>query len=131
MGAALVDRVEGSAGAKRKLRLFLETLGDRVSVVEASRRLGISEMAFYKARRRFLSESVELLEPRRPGRKPRERSPEDGRIADLEEKVRVLEREVRLREAREEIAVAMPRLVGRGRRARRTSRGRQKDAEPG
>jgi hypothetical protein len=131
MGAALVERVAGSRGAKRKLALIFETIGGQVSVVEASRERGISETAFYKERTRFLAEAVGLLEPRRPGRKPRERPPEDGRIEELQDKVRSLERELRVREVREEIAVSMPRLVGRRRRTRRASAGRRKDAESG
>ena len=107
-----MEGLDGSAGAKKKLELFLETVAGKKTVVEAADDLGIGETAFYKFRARWLQESVEILEPRSRGR-PRKR-PE---VVDREEVERLrrenrdLWRALRLGAVKEELAVMMPRVI--------------------
>lgn len=59
LGPALVEHLDGSTSAKERLELILATIAGRVSVVAASRRLGISEAMFYKLRTRVLQGCLE------------------------------------------------------------------------
>jgi len=58
-------------------------------------------------RHQWLQGSLQLLEPRTPGRRPKERSPEIERIEQLEQKVRELQRELALTQARCEVMEAL------------------------
>ena len=62
----LVEKAEGSEEAKRRLRLILETLSGERTVQSACDELEICQAMFYKLRTRFLQESVESLERRKP-----------------------------------------------------------------
>jgi hypothetical protein len=74
------------------------------------------EAAFFKLRTRVVQEAVEGLEPRKPGRKPREASAEGGRLQGLEGEVEKLKLELRAARIREELAITMPHLVKRGKK---------------
>jgi transposase-like protein len=119
----LVDGIDGSPGAKRKLKLVLETLSGKKGVAEACDELGIGEAAFYKSRSRWLKGAVDLLEPRTLGRPAKE-----GEVVDAEELRRLREENEALRWAlrvqtvREEIAVAMPGLLDRARKGEKKTR---------
>lgn len=128
--AALVERLEASAGAKRKLLLFLETIAGKRRAVQASAELGITEVGFHVRRKQFFQEAVRLLEPRRLGRPPKAESPAEERIAMLEEELRELRRELRAREVREEIALTMPRVAARRGRGRRRAGKKTKRRSP-
>ena len=119
MGAGLVDGLDGSAGAKQRLKVFLETLSGRKGVGEASRELGIGEAAFYKARSQWLEGAVELLEPRRAGRPPKGEEGVDAQVLlQLRSENEALRRALQIQVVREEIAVALPGLLDRVDRAR-------------
>lgn len=113
-GAGLVDGLDGSTGAKQRLKVFLETLSGEKAVGEASRELGIGEAAFYKARSQWLEDAVELLEPKRAGRPPKR---DEGLDAEDLERLRTeneaLRWALRIQVVREEIAVALPGLLDR------------------
>jgi hypothetical protein len=115
LGPRLVDGLAGSALAKRRLRLILETVSGERSVAEACAELGISEAAFHKLRGRFLAESVGLLEPRSAGRPPAS-PPETGpSLADLKAENRELRLDLQAARIREELAIVMPHLLKRRR----------------
>jgi transposase-like protein len=119
LGAGLVDGLDGSAGAKHRLKVFLETLSGRKAVGEASRELGIGEAAFYKARSQWLEDAVELLEPRRAGRPPKREEGVDAQVLlQLRSENEALRRALQIQVVREEIAVALPGLLDRVDRAR-------------
>lgn len=128
-GTALLDSLPGSDRAKKRVALYIDTMGAKVSVVDASQELEISETAFYEGRRDFLARCVSLAEPRPAGRKPREKSEAEIRVAALESELREVKAELQTQQVREELALALPRLVRKGRRrkaaekktARRTS----------
>jgi hypothetical protein len=115
-GPDLVEGAEGTQDAKARLKVILETIAARKTIAEACQELGMCEAAFHKLRTRVLQEAVEGLEPRKPGRKPKEGSEQEGRIETLEEEVALLRRELKASRIREEIALTMPHLVKRGKK---------------
>jgi len=107
MGPKLVDGLEGSPEAKKKVKVILETLLGGRSIEEACRELGIGEAAFHKMRTKALEKFVKDCEPERPGRKPLPRE-EAGQVEKLEAEVKQLGRELLASRVREELAVAFP-----------------------
>ena len=106
-----VERVEGSAEARERLALILRTLGGELTVSEAAATLGVSESHFHRLRERALAGAAEALEPRPAGRPPRVEEPADARVAELEERVKEMEIELRAADIRERLAVVMPHVL--------------------
>jgi hypothetical protein len=67
-GIEQVELLPGSTVAKQRLEVFLANLAGQLSVAEACAQLGLHESRFFELRRRWLEDSVELLEPQQPGR---------------------------------------------------------------
>jgi hypothetical protein len=109
----LLDRLEGSPGAKKKLRVLLETLAGERTVRSACGELGVSEAMFHKLRSQWLEDALRSLEPKPKGRPRKERSPEETHTEELREQMKTLELELKAAQVREEIAVAMPYLARR------------------
>jgi len=109
-GPEYVDQLEGSSAAKKRLRIVLETMTGKRRVQEACEALAISEQRFYQLRAELLQAALERLESRPAGR-PRRHAEKDDEMAALEEKVAELEVELRASQVREEIALAMPKLL--------------------
>lgn len=107
-GPEYVEHLAGSASAKARLRVVLETLAGQCRVVEACARLGLSEPRFHQLRAELLQAALERLEPRPSGRPPAARPP----AAEVELQTRVAELEVALQAAqvREELALILPRV---------------------
>jgi hypothetical protein len=101
-----VDRLYGSTRAKDRLRIFLETLRGMLTIPEACKLLELSEAQFHHLRHTWLQEALELLEPRRVGRPPREQDAAEltQQCAQLEAEVARLRAEVQGSQVREEIA---------------------------
>ena len=57
-GAALVKSLGGSDHAKRRMMLFLQTLADECSVVQACQELGLSQSRFFAHRADWLEQST-------------------------------------------------------------------------
>jgi hypothetical protein len=112
-GPELVEGAEGTEGAKARLKVILETIAREKTIAEACEALEMGEAAFHKLRTRVIQEAVAGLEPRKPGRKPRERSAEAARMEEIEAEVKRLERELKAARIREEIAMTMPHVLGR------------------
>lgn len=123
-GANLVQGLEGSAGAKRRLRVLLETVAGQRNIPSACAELRIGEAAFYKLRARWLQETVESLEPRARGRPRKPEDPGAERIAELEGELEKVERELKAAQVREELAVALPHVVSVAPATRKKNRGR-------
>lgn len=115
-GARLVEGLDGSPGAKKRLRVIIETLAGERTVLSACQELGVSEAAFHKLRSRWLKDALGSLEPRAQGRPPKQESPEEERSEELQSRVKMLEIELKAAQVREEIAVAMPYLARRHRK---------------
>ena len=67
-GIEQVELLPGSTVAKQRLEVFLANVAGRLSVAEACAQLGLQKTQFFELRRRWLEDSVELLEPQQPGR---------------------------------------------------------------
>ena len=98
-----VAHLDGSDHAKQRMTTLLKTLQCDCSVVEARVELGLSESQFHAVRHRWLQDSLHLLEPRTPGRRPKEPNAEMERIEQLERKVRDLRRDLALAQTQCEI----------------------------
>jgi hypothetical protein len=120
--ARLVARLDGSAEARGRLAVFLETLAGRRTRGEAALALGISERRFHALRGRLLQAALEALEPRSPGRRAQPGEQTVGQVADLQGQVRDLRLDLRASQIREEIALAMPHLLQRTGRTKKAAR---------
>jgi transposase-like protein len=103
--------MDGSSFAKRRLKLIIDTLSGKTTIVEACEELGVNEAAFHKLRRRTLEESLAGLEPRKAGRPAEEKSPEAERVEELEEELRRLRYELEAARIREDLARTMPQVL--------------------
>lgn len=112
-GPELVEGLAGTAEAKRRLKLVLQTLAGELSVEDARAELELSEAGFHKLRRQALAAAVERLEGQAPGRKRVEPSAEEKEIADLRAKVERMDLELEIARYRENVALTMPHLLKR------------------
>jgi transposase-like protein len=112
-GPNQVERLDGDAEAKRRLRVILETLSGERSVEDACTALGVSASRFHELRRDALEAALGGLEPGVAGRprRPSESEPSKERLAELERENRELELELQASYVRTEIALAMPQLL--------------------
>jgi|OpeIllAssembly_1097287.scaffolds.fasta_scaffold471655_1 hypothetical protein len=83
-GAELLDRLDGSEEAKQRLKLVLETMQGKRSVVEATQILGISETRFHVIREKALSGAMSSLEPGLRGRPSAHGDLPPERVAEIE-----------------------------------------------
>ena len=108
LGPKLVEGLQGSAQAKERLRIVLQTMAGQLSVAQACAQLGIGPARLHELRAEVLQAALDRLEPRPSGR-PR---PEPaGDVAALEEEIRELRIDLKAAQVREEIALAMPHLL--------------------
>jgi hypothetical protein len=108
-GASLVKSLGGSDHAKRRMMLFLQTLADECSVVQACHELGLSQSRFFAHRGCWLQQALELLEPQSPGRPPKpEPSIPPAEVAALQQRVRELEARATAAEVQAELSAVLP-----------------------
>ncbi len=124
----LVEGRAGSEEAKRKTALLLEAIAGKLTMAEVAERLGVTEAMAYRLRDQFFEGAIESLEPGQVGRPPA-RPPVDPEKAELEGKVRVLERELEASRIRAELLRWIPEL-GRKQKKKRVG-GRSPAAEGG
>jgi hypothetical protein len=110
-GPPLVHHLDGSERAKDRLETILETVTGKVAIREACDRLGIEEAMFFRLRTQALQAGLARLEPRPCGRPPIRPSPEEQRIAKLEQDLQEKNAELQAMAVRLEIAQAMPQLA--------------------
>jgi hypothetical protein len=122
-GGRLVERLDGSAGAKARLAVFVEVLAGRRTAAAGALALGISERRFHALRNHLLQAALERLEPRPAGRPAHRAAEPGGQTAALRAQVRDLRLELRAAQIREEIALAMPHLLLRAGRSKKKARG--------
>ena len=111
MGPRLVHHLDGSARAKRRMEVILETIAGQRTVCEACDCLGIEEAMFFRLRAQALQASVERLEPRPAGRPPRGSSSEHQQITELQHELAEKELELRATEVRLEVAQVIPQVL--------------------
>lgn len=108
-GPSVVDGLAGSEASKSKLRAVLESIRGEKSVDEICAELGIGRTAFYELRERILEAALAEGEPKPAGRPPHlPPDPRDTELAELRERVKWLQYEVRIAHVREEIMLGMP-----------------------
>jgi transposase-like protein len=110
-GPNYVDKLAASVIAKDRLKEVLETMVGEGRVQEACQRLGVCEQRFHQLRQEAIEGALAALEPGAPGRPAQTVSPEQERIRTLEEEVAALKVELQAAKVREEIALALPRVV--------------------
>ena len=111
-GPQYVDGLEGSAQAKERLKVVLETLAGQCRVQEACQRLGLGEARFHALRQQALAAALAGLEPRPAGRPAAaEPTPSATEVQALRAQVADLEVAVRAAQTREEIALVLPRVA--------------------
>ena len=110
-GPRLVDGIDGSGEAKKRLRVILETVAGERTVEQACEKLGLSPAAFYKLRDRVLRDAVASLEPRKVGRPRKQKSAEQAKNEALQAELFEVKRDLQAARIREEIAVVMPHLL--------------------
>lgn len=111
MGPNLVEGLEGTEGAKKRLQVVLETISGEKSVEEACGKLGIGRSAFHRIRARIMQGALEDLEPKAPGRRPSETSEAEGRIAQLEKELEETRLKLKIAHVREELLLGMPEVM--------------------
>ena len=63
-GPEIVEQLHGSAQARQRLRVVLETLAGRLRLHEACQQLGIGPVRFHTLRQEVLEAALAALEPR-------------------------------------------------------------------
>lgn len=114
LGPKLVnaDSFAGTAEGKKRVRVVLETLTGTLPIALACEELEIKEARFHEMRREILEAAIARAEPGTPGRKPKPApGPSVERVAQLEARVRELEVQLAVTEARSALAIAMPRVL--------------------
>jgi hypothetical protein len=117
LGADLVQRLQGSIPAKQRLEAILQTLTGHLTIPQACAQLGINASRFHALRTEALQQVLLDLEPRLPGRPRQVVGAEQARIGELERQVQDLKIELRAAQIRQEMALLMPHLLHRRRRA--------------
>jgi transposase-like protein len=107
VGAALAERVSGSAVAQERLKVLLETITGGKSMDQACQALGIRKSQLFKLRQRALQAAAAALEPQPLGRPSQPAGPEAERIAELEQRRDELEVELQAARVRVELAQVM------------------------
>jgi hypothetical protein len=105
-GVEYVQNLDGSAEAKRRLQVVLETMTGARRVLEACDLLDISESRFHQLRLELLQAALERLE-RRPAGRPRA-TPASPEVDLLHEQVAELAKELDASHVREEVAMILP-----------------------
>lgn len=109
-GPKLVNGMDGSSEAKKRLRVILETISGERTVAEACSELGIGEARFHELRAEVLAVALLHLEPRPAGR-PAKEEPESSEVDALKAELKELRIELQVSRVREEISAVMPHLL--------------------
>ena len=110
-GPSMVEALEGTQEAKKRLRVILETIAGQRSVEDACQELGIEKSAFHKIRTKVMQTALEDLEPKTPGRKPAEGSESDEKLKDLEKELEETRLKLKIAHVREELLLGMPEVM--------------------
>jgi len=116
-GPEMVDDLEGSDEAKRRMRVILETLAGQRTIMDACLELGIGKSAFHELRKRVLQAALTDVEPRPPGRPPAAAEPGAAEVERLKSENDELRTRLEVAHVREEILLAMPEVFDPGRKA--------------
>ena len=110
-GPELVEGLEGSEEAKRRLEVILETLGGHKSVQEAIEQLGLRKSMFHEIRMESLKGALESLEAKPRGRPRQEVTEDQCENERLRKENEELKAALQIAHVREEIALVMPHVL--------------------
>src|SRR5262245_5324583 len=126
VGPELAEQLDGSAEARRRMRVVLATIAGTCRVREACEQLGICEQRFETIRATAIGAGIEALEARPMGRPPKVLTEAQAEIERLRERVAELEAQLRVAAVRAELAGALPRSRGgAGKRSPRSGRAKE------
>ncbi|HEV3262938.1 MAG TPA: hypothetical protein VG013_39245 [Gemmataceae bacterium] len=108
-GPELIEQLEGSEKAKKRVRVILETMTNARRVQEACAELDVCEQRVRQLRAAMLQAAVTSVEDQPPGRPRQPQEPPE--VAALREQVAELQRELQAARLRAEIAVALPHVT--------------------
>ena len=106
IGPELTERLKGSAPARRRMRVILETLAGTTRVSAACAELGICSQRFEALRAEAIGAGIAALEPKPVGRPARADRPAE--VVRLEARVAELEAELAAARVRAELAGRLP-----------------------
>ena len=106
-----MDKLVGSADDKKRLKVIMQTMMGELRLSEACRILGVGPQRFHQLREEAMQSALAGLAPRPKGRPPQTLTAEQQRIAELERQLAAAKFELRAAQAREEIALVLPRVV--------------------
>lgn len=111
-GAQLVESLDGSAAAKRRVKLLLATLAGERTVLDVCRELDVGETRFHELRQEILRAALAAAEPKPCGRPPLPGpTPLEEELARLREQNQRLRFEAEAAQIREELALVMPHVL--------------------
>lgn len=108
-GLEFVDKLDGSAKAKQRLKAIVETLAGKRRVSEACADLGIKDARFDQIRIEGLQAALRALEDKPAGRPAHTPSPAEQENEQLRAEIAKLRAELEVALVRAELAVALPR----------------------
>ena len=120
VGLGHIDRIEGPADLKERLRVVLATVMGEMTVEQACGQLSVCPSRLHEMRHQALEGALEGLVPGRAGRPPAVTAAKTDHEHALEQRVRELEAELRGALVRSELALAAPQLFRRA--AKKNSR---------
>src|SRR5262245_17140679 len=112
-GPGLAERLDGSALARGRMRVILETLAGVRRVRDACAELGVCGQRFGALRAAAIRAGIAALELKPSGRPARETAPAEAEIARLRGRGAELEAALQAALSRAEPATALPRLGAR------------------
>jgi len=127
MGTKIVDRLDGSREAKKRMRAILQTVSGEKSVEEVCAELGIGKTAFHELRNRVIQAGLADLEPKPVGRPAREVPPEQAEVDRLKAESERLRDDLEVAYVREELALAMPEVFDPGKKTPHAGAGKRRD----
>jgi hypothetical protein len=125
VGPELAERLEGSAEARRRMRVILETIAGTCRVQEACAELGICEQRFETLRATAIRAGIAALEAKPIGRPPKVLTEAQAENARLRERVAELEAQLQVASARAELAGVLPPRLVAGKRSPRSGRAKE------
>ena len=131
LGAEIVEHLEGSTAAKRRLAVILRTLAGQLPIPQACQELGVGESRFHDLRNEVLQHALADLEPKPVGRPAQRPSEPEARLAEAQRETQRFQADLRAAQIRQELTLMLPRLANpppesgeKKRRSRRRRSGR-------
>jgi transposase len=111
LGIEAVDKLEGSAQAKERMKVIVATLTGQCRLQEACVQLGISEPRFQQLRQQFLEGGLASLEPGQAGRPAKVPTAAEQRVQELEAQLAAVRVAHQAAQVRVEIGAILPQVL--------------------